>query len=232
VAVSTSARAEPRQKAAVSPARLVRWSGAGTILAGVLLALFPLLHPNHDPVGYRSPVWIPVHAMAHVGLLLLLFGLVGLLARQLDRAGRLGVAGFVAAFVGTAMQISGAQVELFVFPFLGLNAPQLLEGEPPAGFVEMQMLTGLAILVGFVVLGVATARAAVLPRGVGVLLAIGGAAFVVGQALNEGPTPAVPAAFTMGAGLFGVALVWLGYALWADPAREPRAVARGGYITA
>lgn len=188
------------------------------ILAGILLPLYALLHPDHDAAGYASVAWIPVHAMPTVGMLLLLFGLTGLLARQLRQAGRLGVVGYVVAFVGTAMVLTHGQVELYVIPFLGLNAPHLLEGPPPAAMPPMLMLTALVSLVGYVAVGIATVRAKVLPRGVGALLAVGGPAFVVSYFLGQVPVP--DAVRMAGVTVFGVALVWLGWELWAGLGQE------------
>lgn len=217
---TTSVDAHGPTAGSVSPTALIRWSGIGTVLTGVLLALFPFLHPNHDEAGYASAAWIPVHVLPNLGMLLLLFGLIGLLARQLHRAGRLGVIGFAVAFAGTAMLLTGAQLELFIFPFVGLNAPQLMRGGPPRGMIEMQMLTGLVFLVGYVALGVATVRAGVLPRGVGVLLAVGSAAFVASTFLGGALPPALRPPFWVGPGIFGVALVWLGWGLWTGPGPE------------
>lgn len=202
----------------VSPTALIRWSGISAILAGILLPLYPLLHPDHDAAGYKSAAWIPVHSMVNVAMLLLLFGLTGLLARQLRHAGRLGVVGYVVAFVGTAMVLTHAQVELYVIPFLGLNAPQLMEGAPPPAMPVILMLTALVSLVGYLTLGIATVRARVLPRGVGVLLAVGGPAFVVSYFLGQVPVPDLIR--IAGVALFGVLLIWLGWELWAGLGQE------------
>ena len=58
----------------MTPALLIRWSGVGPMVAGLLFALFPLLHPNHDAVGYQSAIWVPAHLMPNLGALLMLFG--------------------------------------------------------------------------------------------------------------------------------------------------------------
>lgn len=205
----------------VSPTDLIRWSGIGTILAGILLPLYALLHPDHDAAGYGSMAWIPVHAMPTVGMIFLLFGLTGLLARQLRYVGRLGVVGYVVAFTGTAMVLTHGQVDLYVIPFLGLNAPHLLEppNPPPAAMAPTLMLTAMVSLVGYVAIGVATVRARVLPQGVGVLLAVGGPAFVISYFLGQVPVP--DAVRVVGMMIFGVALAWLGWELWTSLGRGP-----------
>jgi hypothetical protein len=46
---------------------------------------------------------MPVHLLYFATLILTLLVLVGILARQLRQAGRLGLAGFLVAFFGTSM---------------------------------------------------------------------------------------------------------------------------------
>jgi hypothetical protein len=79
------------------------------------------------------------------------------------------------------------------------------------------MLLGVLLLLGGLLFGVATLRAAILPRRPAGLLAVGvGLAPVYGLLPHEfEPLAAVPV---------GVALAWLGYALWSErpePASEP-----------
>src|SRR3954468_3331487 len=107
---------------ALSPFILIRWSGLSTIVGGVLIAAFPLFHPNHDAAGYTSAIWVPAHLMPHVGAVLALFGLVGLFDRQFERAGWLGLAGFVRAVIGTASLLTGAMIEAFIIPYMGLQS--------------------------------------------------------------------------------------------------------------
>lgn len=205
----------------MSPTQLIRWSGLGPIAAGALFALFPVFHPNHDPAGYTSVAWVPAHFMPNLGALLGLFGLIGLLAHQLQRAGWLGVIGFVVAFTGTALFLMGGMLEMFIFPYLGQIRPTWEEEAPPAGIAEAFLAIKVIFTLGYVLLGVAIARAGVLPRSVGVLLAVGAVIFNVGDPvlMALGLENAWGAPFA----LFCVGLAWLGYALWSDAA-ERRAV--------
>ena len=67
--------------------------------------------------------------------------------------------------------------------------------------------------IGYILVGVAAARAGVLPRGAGILLALGA------PLVAFSPPIGVQAVIIVGHTLFGVGLAWLGYALWAE--REP-----------
>ena len=205
----------------MSPTYLIRLSGLGPIVAGVLFALFPLFHPNHDPAGYASLAWVPAHFMPNLGALLALFGLIGLLARQLQRAGWLGVVGFVVAFTGTALLLMGGMLEMFVFPYLGQIRPAWEEEPPPAGIVEAFLAIKVIFTLGYVLLGAAIARARVLPGSVGILLAVGAVIFNFGDPVLMvlGLENAWGAPFA----LFGAGLAWFGYALWSGVS-ERRAV--------
>ena len=68
--------------------------------------------------------------------------------------------------------------------------------------------------IGYVLLGVAISRAGVLPRGAGILLAVGGP--VVAFSLPIG----VLAVLIVGHALFGLGLTWSGHALWTGAERK------------
>ena len=208
-------RSETTAAHRVSASDLIRMSGLGLILAGVLIAFFPILHPNHDAAGYASLIWVPVHLMPAGMAVLALFGLVGLFARQDQRNGRFGVVAFVAAMLGTALLLTGTDVEAFIIPFVGLNAPQVMEGPPPIGQLIAWATAGLVFAVGYMLQGIAVIRAGVLPRGAGALVAVGGAGLGIGAAT----TGMLPPVLLLGALLFGMALAWVGYSLWSEPSR-------------
>src|SRR5688500_6567720 len=110
--------------APLSTDKLIGWAGLATIAGSICLFLFPLLHPNHDPEGYQSALWIPAHLTPHLPAITFLFGLPAIFARQGERNGRLGLAGYILATVATAQLLMVAWVELFIFPFIGLRMPE------------------------------------------------------------------------------------------------------------
>ncbi len=85
--------------------------------------------------------------------------LLGLRARQAPAYGRLGTAGFVLALLGSAL--------LCVITVTAIISGDAL-GEAVLGTIFISGVLGW--LVGFPLLGIATVRARVLPRWVGVLL--------------------------------------------------------------
>ena len=74
------------------------------------------------------------------------------------------------------------------------------------------MLSSLIVTIGFVLFGIATWRAGVLPRWAAlifVLSALFGIAAIFSQAV-----------FSVGAIVIAIGNAWLGYAVWADPDQD------------
>jgi hypothetical protein len=166
-----------------------RWGAIGFMLSGVawfVLGLSALLGYLQAIPGREDVV---LFLVAH---LLLAVGLVGLHALQKDNYGLLGWVGFYVALVSVAARASGAAVFL-------------------AGSLALEWISfpgTLGLLVGFVLYGVATVQARVLPRWYGLALIVA--------------LPVTLPLATYGTTLFGLILLALGFALWS----------RGGTITA
>ncbi|CAN5143758.1 hypothetical protein BH24ACT19_BH24ACT19_14420 [soil metagenome] len=159
----------------------VRWEALGAVLAGMAwLASFTV-----SPEVLGSPSYV-VEGTFGAALLGTLVGLVALHTRQSRSYGALGLAGFLAAAAGTALVLLNVLL-------ISLDIRDLLDLLLGLGFLGM--------LVGFVVLGVATIRGQVLPGWCGVALIV---ALPVAAALGN-----------YGGGMV-LGLLWLalGYALW------------------
>ena len=178
----------------ISPDALLRQTGLLAMAAGASTFLSPILHPD-DP---GSAAWVPVHLLSFATLIAVLLVLVGVFVRQLPRSGRLGLAGFLAAFVGTSMMLMEGREHLFSHDF-GQGTP--------VGLWQL-IITSLIFSVGYVLLGVAIYRAGVLPRVAGVLLAVGGPIVAFSAPIE------ILAVLLVGHTLFGAGLAWLGYALF------------------
>ena len=121
----------------------------------------------------------------------MLAGIVGLHAREAPNYGRLGTAGFFAAFVG-------------VFFLLASTVATMLAGREVLDWLFI--LGFLGTCVGFLLFGAATLRARVLPRWRGILLLVAVFGIPVYFALgNYG-----------GAILYGLVWLGLGYGLWLE----------------
>lgn len=187
---------------------LVRWGAIGAVIAGVAWAVsdvLALLFPGQEegPIGSTSFYLIEsADAIAGAGMLAALVGLYVVQARSL---GRLGISGFAVPFIGTALVLLSQLLVLIFLDRIGGTLLQLSFG-----------LGALGWLVGFVLFGIATFRARVLPRWSGVLLVAYPVLLIAGFPV-EGP-------------LILVGLLWLalGYVLWTrrdTPAEPPSRVA-------
>jgi hypothetical protein len=192
---------EKEKATRISPMALIRRSGLLAVAGGAYMVVMPFVHPESP----QSAAWVPVHFVYFASLAVVLLALVGIFARQIERAGRLGVAAFLAAFLGTAMTLMEGREHLFSHDF-GHGTP--------AGLWQL-IATAFVFSVGYVLLGVAVVQAGVLPRGAGILLAIGG------PLVAFSPPIGVQAVIIIGHTLFGVGLAWAGYALFTGSRDQP-----------
>jgi hypothetical protein len=149
-----------------------------------------------------------------------LLGMMGLYARQVRESGWLGLAGFLLLSLWLVLVLPFTFFEVFFLPLLATEAPTFAEGflgifTGSAGEINFGVLaalwklSGVLLLLGGLVFGIATFRAGILSRWAAGLLAVGcvlsPAAALLPHALQ--PLVAVP---------IGVGLAWLGYALWSE----------------
>jgi hypothetical protein len=112
-----------------------------------------------------------------LGLVLLLWGLIGIYGPQSRAAGTFGLWTFVVAFLGTALAVGNVWAEVFVYPTLAQVAPDMLSG---AGFgteAAAYMSAGLSLsyplfFLGLILFAAATFWARVYPRWIALLLVI------------------------------------------------------------
>ena len=187
---------ERKETGRVSPAALIRGSGLLAVAAGASMMLAPWIHPESP----QSAAWVPVHLLYFATVMAIQLVLIGIFAGQLRRAGRLGVIGFLAAFLGTAMGLLEGREHLFSQDF-GQGTP--------AGLWQL-ILTALVFSVGYILLGVAISRAGVLPRAAGLVLAISG------PIVAFSPPIGIFTVLVVGHAVFGLGLAWAGYALWSE----------------
>jgi hypothetical protein len=162
---------------------LRRLSGLALILAGPLCILGGVLHPVVDGHAHDAHALMTDHTIGSVALLageaLLLLGLPGVYGWLAPRLGVTGLIGFVLYVLGNLLN---AVPHLVIMGFAGEHLaeqhPDVLSENDvilaaPA-FEAEQVVTGLAFLVGLLLLGIALVRAAGLPKWIGAL-AIAGA---------------------------------------------------------
>ena len=174
--------------------RFVQWGAIGGVVAGVAWVVsdvLALLFPGQEEGSMGSASYYLIEsadAIAETGMLAALMGLHVVQARSLGRLGRIS---FVVAFIGTALVLVSTLWSVILLDRFGTTVPGLMFG-----------LGLLGWLVGFVLFGISTFRARVLPRWSGLLLVAYPLVLIAGVPI-EGP-------------LILVGLLWLalGYALW------------------
>jgi hypothetical protein len=205
----------------ITASNIIRWAGLSAVVAGVLFVVIQTIHPPDVLSSVTTGRWAIVHylgvAMGFLGLL----GVAGLYARQVEEAGWLGLAGYLLLSLFYALTVAFQFAEAFISPLLATEAPEFVEGflgivTGAPSEIDLGALPAIYSLTGFVgyvlgglLFGLATLRAGILPRWAGGLLAFAAvsvlAAPLLGHPLDR--ILAVP---------MGLALAWLGYALWSE----------------
>lgn len=201
--------------------KLMRWSGLAALVAGIIFAGIQPIHPPDVLASVTTGAWAIITSFKLAMCFLFLFGIAGLYVRQMEKAGWLGLAGFVLLMVSWALQSGFVFAEVFILPPLATAAPQFVDsylgvvngspGEMNIGaLVPTYAVLSILYLLGGLLFGVATFRAGVLPRWPAGLLAVT-AILTPAAALLPHEIQRLVAGIPM-----GVALAWLGYGLWSE----------------
>lgn len=162
----------------MEPQTLRRLSGIALVAAGPLCLLGGLMHPVVDGHAHDAEALLRDHLAGSLALLagemLLVLGLPGVYGWLAPRLGRLGLVGFVLYVVGNVLS---AIPHLVVMGFAGRELaakhPEVVADNdailPGAAFETEQVVTGLAFMVGLLLLGIALLRAKSLPWWVGAI---------------------------------------------------------------
>ncbi len=188
----------------------VRWGGLAALLGGALFVVSALLIASMprgcigDECATRPMRDAGVAGgLLMLALLLVVVGMAGLVVRTRNagRFGALGKAGAVLGAVGAALPVIGSLIQGVLF-----------EGDYP--LMPYFVIPGvLALVVGFVLLGLAVLRARVLPRWAAALLVIGSLAMLGFNDQNAQALMAIP---------FGIAWMAVGYVLWSGKGEPVR----------
>jgi hypothetical protein len=203
-----------------SLAALLRWSGLALVAGGLLLAAATALHPNRETTAtlLQAEVrLVAAHVLFTLSSLLVLLGLPGLYGAESVRMGRLGLAGFLLAFMGTTLIAVSGNFG-FIAPVLAAESPATIDAINL--YLPVVALNGVAFagfVVGFVLFGLAMAKTATLSRSSGILVAVGAPSQVVGFALAQTVSPALWIVAILGSVALGAGLAWSGYQMWQKP---------------
>ncbi len=159
-----------------------RQAGLASIVAtGLILIsqvsqlLLPLIVPESFWIATQSLRM----GLALLAMFALLLALTGLYARQVPESGKLGLVGYLVAFLGTMLVAGNWWYEAFIGPALREQAPEILTTAPGGSILIGAALTGLTFAAGWVTFGLASLRAGVFPRLAAVLMTVAGVAGIL-----------------------------------------------------
>jgi hypothetical protein len=215
----------------ITASSLIRWAGLSAMVAGIFFVVVGLFHPPDVLSSVTTPRWAIVHSLASAMCFFWLLGITGLYARQVKETGWLGLAGYLLFSLWPVLTVPFTVAEVFILPPLATDAPTFVEsflgifngspGEMNLGVLgALYDLSGVLLILGGLLFGIATLRAGILSRWAAGLLAV--AAVLTPAAallpLEHRSIVAVPV---------GIALAWLGYALWSERREQASDPVRG-----
>jgi len=216
----------------ISTASLIRWAGLSAMMAGIIFAGIQPIHPPDVISSVNTSMWTIVTSLKTAMSIFGLLGITGLYARQVDRTGGLGLAGYLLLTIFYAVQMCFSFAEAFILPLLTTEAPAFVESvlglASGAGssmnlgaLATIYSLVSVMYLIGLLLFGFAMFRANILPRWAAGLLALSGPLAIIMVALlphHLERMAAVP---------MGIALAYLGYALWSERREQASAHLHG-----
>jgi hypothetical protein len=182
---------------------LIRAGGIAAILAGVFNAAqgIPSMVDNNQPDLHSLAYYLVeiTFGASHVALLITFVALLRLHTGQGSRSyGRLARVSFYAAFIGSALMI----VKTALIVVIGLVLGAQVITDLIVGFGVLYLTGDFLGMVGLALLGIATLRAGVLPRWVGLALVLGGSLWFFGPVLGSNlPYAQLPIWVAIGCGL-------------------------------
>jgi hypothetical protein len=153
-------------------------------------------------------------------------GIAGIYTRQVEKAGSMGLAGYLLLSLWFVVVTGFTFFETFILPLLASDLPKFAEsflgiftgsvGETSVGaLATLWSLLGVVYILGNLLFGIATFRGGILSRWAAGLLGLGAVLSPAFALLPQSVAPlaAVPV---------GLGLAWLGHSLWSER-REPGA---------
>jgi hypothetical protein len=194
----------------MSSPSIARQAGLLSIVAAVLI-LVSQVSQLIIPMAMPESFWIATHTLrmgfALVAMFALLLALIGLYSRQESVVGRIGLVGYLVALLGTTLVAGDWWYEAFIVPVLRDQAPALLATAPSGSIVVGAAVTVGTFAVGWLIFGLASARAQILPRSAAILMIVAS-------------IPAILALVAPFQVPLAVAVGWIGVSLVRSDARE------------
>jgi hypothetical protein len=123
--MNTNQQAAPIKERTMKPtaAKLIRWAGVSAMVAGICFVAVGLLHPSHILSSVTTSRWAITHSLAIAMSVVVLLGMTGLYARQVEAAGWLGLAGYLLWSLFWVLALPFTFFEAFILPLLATEPP-------------------------------------------------------------------------------------------------------------
>jgi hypothetical protein len=195
---------------------LLRWGGLAALAAGIVkglseLGALLLIGTQPDRIAALTWQWMVLLALSLAAAYLAMMGLVTLYARQVQQSGSRGLIGFSLAALGTMMHFGHVWTGLFLVPALAASVPEFLDtlGATQSGLVtEGAQLALVVFAFGWLLFGLVSLQAKVIPPGPAALVMVGATLELVLGVLNV----------QLSALVFAAGLAWMGFWLWSERA--------------
>jgi hypothetical protein len=197
---------------------LIRWGGLSALFSGLtgIIAEFALYLTTGDLSISQAALtsqWFAFVSIAVLSTILSILGLVALFARQKQKMRGYGSAAFALAVGGTMLVFGHQWSGLFVVPVLAQTAPDILNSITTnttsilAGGIVLSIFI---MALGWILFGIASLRAKILPAG-SIWLVMIGAVLILALTLID---------FYLEKAAFNLGLIWMGWWLWREPQQE------------
>jgi hypothetical protein len=159
---------------------LSRRAGMLSVTAAVLTVLSQVMRLGGGrllgPDWVTTPAYTVTYSIALLGMGALLLALTAIYTHESAVLGRLGLIGYMTAFLGTLMVAGDWWFEAFVVPMIATAAPAILDLPIFGSMLAAVIATVGLYSVGWTLFGLAALRAHAFPRAATVLLLAGGLA--------------------------------------------------------
>ena len=115
-------------KMKITASNVIRWSGLAAMGSGIIFIAIQPIHPLDILSSVTTSAWAIVQSLKFTMAILGLLGIAGLYARQVEKAGWLGLAAYLLFSLFYALTAALVFAEAFILPLLATEAPKFVEG--------------------------------------------------------------------------------------------------------
>jgi hypothetical protein len=163
---------------AISP--ISRRAGMLSLTAAVLIVLSQIMRLALSRLlgadWATTPAYTLTYSVALLGMGSLLLAVTAIYTRESAALGKVGLIGYLTAFLGTLLVAGDWWFEAFAIPMIATAAPPVLDLPLPGPLLVGAIATVGLYTVGWTVFGIAALRAQVFPRIAALLVLVGGLA--------------------------------------------------------